>query len=112
MVLFWLYRHGHNVVSLVGGATAKVGDPSGRLTSRAAATESTIDANFRALHAQIGGLWENAIRYGQRHGDSTNSAGKKELLNNAAWLDKLNILDFLRVMGNGMRVGAMLGRDT
>ncbi|SMR44438.1 unnamed protein product [Zymoseptoria tritici ST99CH_3D1] len=112
MVLFWLYRHGHHVVSLVGGATAKVGDPSGRLTSRAAATESTIDANFRALHAQIGGVWENAIQYGRRHGDKAENAGRRELLNNAAWLDKLSILDFLRIMGNGMRVGTMLGRDT
>jgi tyrosyl-tRNA synthetase len=112
MVLFWLHRHGHHVISLVGGATAKVGDPSGRLVSRAATAESTIDDNFRALHTQIGGLWGNAIKYGQRHGENGDDAGKKELLNNAAWLDKLNILDFLRIMGNGMRVGTMLGRDT
>ena len=111
MVLFWLYHHGHNVVSLVGGATAKVGDPSGRLTSRVTTAESVHDANFKTMHAQVGKLWENAVAYGRRHGHR-DALGKRELLNNATWLDKLNILDFLRMMGNGMRLGAMLGRDT
>lgn len=112
MLLFWLHRHGHHVVSLLGGATAKVGDPSGRLTSRTATTAATIDNNFNALHTQLGGLWENVLRYGQRHGDQVESRGRRELLNNAEWLDQLSILDFLRMLGNGMRLGAMLGRDT
>lgn len=112
MILFWLHRHGHHVVSLLGGATAKVGDPSGRLTSRAATTAAIIDANFSALHTQLGRLWENVLRYGERHGDKAADRGRRELLNNAQWLDQLSILDFLRLLGNGMRLGAMLGRDT
>ncbi|KAK5676468.1 tyrosyl-tRNA synthetase [Elasticomyces elasticus] len=112
MVLFWLYHHGHHVVSLVGGATAKVGDPSGRLTSRATTAEDVHDTNFRSMDAQLGRLWKNAKLYGQRHGHAEDALGKRELLNNAAWLDQLNILDFLKTMGNGMRLAAMLGRDT
>ncbi|KAK1811587.1 Sterol O-acyltransferase 2 (Sterol-ester synthase 2) [Friedmanniomyces endolithicus] len=112
MVLFWLYHHGHHVVSLVGGATARVGDPSGRLTSRTTTAESVHDANFTAMHAQLGQLWSNAQLYGRRHGHEEASLGKRQLLNNATWLDQLNVLDFLRTMGNGMRLGAMLGRDT
>lgn len=112
MVLFWLYHHGHNVVSLVGGATARVGDPSGRLTSRAKTAEVVHETNFKAMYSQVGRIWDNALQYGQRHGYQAEEAGKKELLDNAAWLDNLNILDFLKMMGNGMRLGAMLGRDT
>lgn len=112
MVLFWLYQHGHHTVSLVGGATAKVGDPSGRLTSRAKTAEAVTESNLQAMHAQVAQLWQNAIQYGIRHGQGGEGVGRKELLNNAQWLDNLNILQFLKLMGNGMRVGTMLGRDT
>ncbi|KAK5126550.1 hypothetical protein LTR85_009484 [Meristemomyces frigidus] len=112
MVLFWLYHHGHNVVSLVGGATARVGDPSGRLTSRAKTAESVHETNFRTMYAQLDSIWDNATQYGERHGYQSEATAKRALLNNASWLDKLNILDFLKLMGNGMRLGAMLGRDT
>ncbi|KAH9843254.1 Tyrosyl-tRNA synthetase C-terminal domain [Teratosphaeria destructans] len=112
MVLFWLYHHGHHVVSLVGGATARVGDPSGRLTSRAKTAENVHQVNFETMFAQVGKIWDNAVRYGERHGYQQANLGEKELLNNASWLGGLNILDFLKLMGNGMRLGTMLGRDT
>lgn len=100
------------MVSLVGGATARVGDPSDRLTSRAKTAESVHETNFKAMYAQVEQIWQNALRYGERHGYEAQLAGSRELLDNATWLDKLNILDFLKIMGNGMRLGAMLGRDT
>lgn len=112
MVMFWLYHYGHSVVSLVGGATARVGDPSGRLTSRGKTAESVHETNSRAMYAQLGYIWDHATRYGQRHGYQSEARGKKDLLNNEDWLNSLNILDFLKTMGNGMRLGAMLGRDT
>lgn len=112
MLLFWLYHHGHHVVSLVGGATAKVGDPSGRLTARAKTAESTIEGNLERMHTQLGSLWENVLRYGKRHGQEQGNVGTKEVLNNATWLEGLKVLMFLRMMGNGARLGTMLGRDT
>lgn len=112
MVLFWLYHHGHHVVSLVGGATSKVGDPSGRLVSRARTAETVMQANFEAMYAQVGALWENVVRYGKRHRLDESGIGEREVLNNADWLDGLGLLQFLGMMGNGMRLGAMLSRDT
>ena len=112
MVLFWLYNHGHSVVSLIGGGTARVGDPSDRLTSRAKTSEAVRETNFKSMYAQLGQIWENAVSYGQRHGYHERATGRKELLNNGTWLDSLNILDFLQMLGNGMRLGTMLGRDT
>ncbi|KAF2723947.1 hypothetical protein K431DRAFT_263832 [Polychaeton citri CBS 116435] len=115
MVLIWLFHHGHSVVSLIGGATAKVGDPSGRLTSRMSMSESTQVDNVRAMSAQMGRLWGNAQEVGRKYGlrgGAGEGADKRALLNNAGWLDSLNILDFLKWAGNGARIGTMLGRDT
>lgn len=112
MVLFWLYLHGHHVVSLVGGGTARVGDPSGRLTSRVKTAEEVQRTNLEAMFHQTGRLWENVVRYGKRHGYQEDGMGRRDLLDNATWLDGLNILDFLKTLGNGMRLGTMLGRDT
>lgn len=111
MVLFWLHNHGCNVVSLIGGATARVGDPSGRLTSREKVDGEEQQKNFKKMWAQTATLWRRAEAYGKRHGYGQDG-GEVEMLNNATWLDNLNVLDFLRVLGNGMRVGTMLGRDT
>lgn len=112
MVLFWLYNHGHHAVSLVGGATARVGDPSGRLTSRERTQTSVQEANFQALYKEVGRVWKNAAIYGDRHGYKAKPTWKKSLLDNADWLLKLNVVSFLQMLGTGMRVGTMLGRDT
>lgn len=99
-------------MSLIGGATARVGDPSGRLTSRAETTDAVMRANFDSMFAQVGQLWANALRYGERHNMKEQTAGTREILDNSRWLDNLNVLHFLRAMGNGVRLGALLGRDT
>ncbi|KAM0717079.1 hypothetical protein Q7P37_006931 [Cladosporium fusiforme] len=112
MVLFWLYNHGHHTVSLVGGATARVGDPSGRLTSRERTQASIQEANFQALYKEVGRVWHNAAKYGERHGYEPKPTWKKTLLDNADWLLKLNVVSFLQMLGTGMRIGTMLGRDT
>lgn len=110
MVLFWLRNHGHNVVALVGGATAQVGDPSGRLTSREDMGASTVTANTRRLVMQMENLLESSQAYSARHGFE--EGGEMQLLDNTSWLKNLRIVSFLRMLGRGMRMGAMLGRDT
>ena len=112
MVLFWLYIHGQKTISLIGGATAKVGDPSGRLTSRAKTAESVHDTNFRSLYKQVGAIWKNAENYGVKHGYVQKPEWQRELLNNATWLEKLNVIDFATLLCSGTRLGPMLGRDT
>jgi tyrosyl-tRNA synthetase len=62
------------------------------------------------MYGQVERLWENAISYmgSKGHGD----LGQRRILDNATWLEKVTLMDFLRALGNGMRVGPMLGRDT
>ncbi|EMC94894.1 hypothetical protein BAUCODRAFT_59578, partial [Baudoinia panamericana UAMH 10762] len=113
MVLFWMHRSGHHVVSLVGRATAQVGDPSGRLTSRAKTAETVHQTNFQTMYAQLGLIWNNATLYAQRRGgDARGLKGTMELLDNGTWLNELRLLDFLKLLGGGMRLGSMLSRDT
>ena len=107
-----MYIHGHHTVSLVGGATARVGDPSGRLISRDRTASSVQDANFKSLFRQVSNVWETAAKYGQRHGYEPKKEWKRQLLDNADWLLKLDIVSFLQQLGTGMRIGTMLGRDT
>ena len=112
MVLFWVSLYGHQAISLIGAATARVGDPTGRLTSRAKTAESTQAENAVQMFNQMVALWKNATKYAERHGYKDTQIGKARLLENAKWLDQLSILDFLKVLGSGMRLGTMLGRDT
>jgi tyrosyl-tRNA synthetase len=70
------------------------------------------EANFQALYKEVGRVWKNAATYGERHGYNAKPTWKKSLLDNADWLLKLNVVSFLQMLGSGMRVGTMLGRDT
>ncbi|OQO12672.1 hypothetical protein B0A48_02135 [Cryoendolithus antarcticus] len=112
MVLFWVYLHGHHAVSLIGGATARVGDPSGRLKSRERTASSVHASNAQSLHVQVETLWQNATASGRRHGHEQKPEWRRQLLDNADWLGKVDIVSFLQLLGSGMRIGTMLGRDT
>ncbi|TIA28677.1 tyrosyl-tRNA synthetase [Aureobasidium pullulans] len=112
MVLFWMYIHGHKAVSIIGGATAKIGDPTGRLVSRQDMDRNTRSSNLVSLHNCVRGMWKSVERYAERHGYPKDKAWSKSIQNNSVWLGKLNIIDFLSDAGTVARMGAMLGRDT
>lgn len=112
MVLFWMYIHGHRAVSIIGGATAKVGDPTGRLTSRQEMDRSTRTSNLVSLHNCVRTMWKSVDVYAERHGYKKDATWSKSIQNNSVWLSKLSIIDFLSDAGTVARMGAMLGRDT
>lgn len=113
MSLFWMYLHGYHTVSLLGGATCKIGDPTDRLTTRDKQHASIRTANMVRMHMQLKKLWLNVESYGRKYGYSTSHwALHRELVNNNAWWNKLPMLEVLQVMGPGMRLGSMLARDT
>ena len=101
MTLRWLQKTGHKPITLMGGGTTKVGDPSFRAEERPLLTPERIDANI----AGIGKVFATYIRYD----DSPTGA---LMLNNAEWLDGLNYLDFLRDIGRHFSVNRMLSFES
>jgi len=112
MSLFWMYVHGYHTVSLLGGATSKIGDPTDRLTTRKQEHSSTRTANMMSMHFQLKKLWVNVEAYGRKYGYEHEWAWHRELVNNNAWWNKLPMLEVLQILGPGMRLGSMLARDT
>ena len=112
MSLFWMYTHGYHAVTLLGGATAKVGDPIGRLTARDKEHSSIRAANMVNMHYQLKKLWANVEKYGEKFGHKWEWAWHRELVNNNTWLNKLSVIELLQILGSGMRLGPMLGKDT
>ncbi len=101
MVLRWLQKTGHKPITLMGGGTTKVGDPSFRSDERPLLGPEQIDAN-------IAGMKQVFSKY-LSYDDSETGA---LMLNNAEWLDSLNYLDFLRDIGRHFSVNRMLSFES
>lgn len=101
MMLRWLQKTGHKPITLMGGGTTKVGDPSFRADERPLLTAAQIDAN-------IGGMQKVFARYLSYGAGATDAV----MLNNAEWLDQLNYLDFLRDIGRHFSVNRMLSFES
>jgi len=101
MVLRWLQKTGHKPITLMGGGTTKVGDPSFRADERPLLGPEQIEAN-------IAGMQQVFDRYLDYGGDKTGAM----MLNNAEWLDGLNYLDFLRDIGRHFSVNRMLSFES
>ena len=100
MMLRWLQKTGHQPITLMGGGTTKVGDPSFRADERPLLTPAQIDAN-------IDGIKQVFAKY-----ISYDGADGALMLNNAEWLDGLNYLDFLRDIGRHFSVNRMLSFES
>ncbi len=101
MVLRWLQKTGGKPITLMGGGTTKVGDPSFRSEERPLLTPEAIDANIASMREVFG----KYLRYGDGATDAL-------MLNNAEWLDTLNYLDFLRDIGRHFSVNRMLAFES
>ncbi|ODA78425.1 hypothetical protein RJ55_05806 [Drechmeria coniospora] len=112
MPLFWMWFHGYPAVTLLGGATARIGDPTGRLTSREHMSNSDISKNVTKLHFQLSRLWRNVISLRDKYGYESDWAAKRHLLNNNMWLQGLSVYDFTKRLARQTRIGPMLARDT
>ena len=90
-----MQRAGHNPVVLVGGGTARIGDPSGKSDMRKMLTIDQIKANVEQFKIQLG----NFINFDD---------GGAIIVDNADWLAPLNYIDFLRDIGRHFSVNKML----
>lgn len=99
MMLRWLQKTGHRPITLMGGGTTKVGDPSFRSDERPLLGAAQIDANIAGMQR----VFARYLSYGE---------GGAMMLNNAEWLDGLNYLEFLRDIGRHFSVNRMLSFES
>lgn len=104
--LFHFQRAGHNVIALVGGATARLGDPSGRTKEREALGAERVRSNARALRQ---GLEAMGANHQQLFADGR-PWGSFTVLDNSAWYQKQHLVDFLSAVGGHFRMGTLLSR--
>uniref|UniRef100_A0A8D0QYE8 Tyrosine--tRNA ligase n=1 Tax=Sus scrofa TaxID=9823 RepID=A0A8D0QYE8_PIG len=104
--LFHFQRAGHNVIALVGGATARLGDPSGRTKEREALDAERVQSNALALRQGLQTLAANH----QQLFTNGRSWGSFTVLDNSAWYQKQHLVDFLATVGGHFRMGTLLSR--
>ena len=101
MMLRWLQKTGGKPITLMGGGTTKVGDPSFRADERPLLTTEQIDENI----AGIKKVFSAYLTYGDGPSDAM-------MINNAEWLDGLNYLEFLRDIGRHFSINRMLAFES
>jgi tyrosyl-tRNA synthetase len=101
MLLRWLARTGNRPLVLMGGGTTKIGDPSGRDEVRQILTLEKIAENKRGIFK----VFAPFLDFGDELGQALAS-------DNAAWLDELRYIPFLRDVGRHFSVNRMLTMDS
>ena len=101
MLLRWFQKYGHKPIALVGGATARIGDPSGRDKGRPMMTDEQIAINSAGLKKSI----SKFINFD----DSKNGA---IMVDNYDWMKGYSHLDFLAKYGTDFTVPRMLSMES
>src|SRR5580692_191769 len=102
MMLHWLQdKGGGKPITLMGGGTTRVGDPSGKDETRQILTSDQINANKESMKV----VFERFVRFGDGKADAL-------MADNAEWLTKLNYIEMLRDIGRHFSVNRMLAMDS
>ncbi len=102
MMLKWFQETGHKPITLMGGGTSKVGDPSFKDQSRSLMTDATIRENMEHIRRTC---FTQFLRYGDGASDAM-------MVNNDDWLSELRYLDFIRDIGRYFTVNRMISFDS
>jgi len=96
---------GHRPIVVIGGATALVGDPSGKTDMRQMLTPEQVQANGEKIKAQL----SRFITFGDGPDAAPNDA---VMVNNADWFKTIGYIDFLRDVGSHISVNKMLSQES
>ncbi len=101
MMMRWLQKYGHRPITLVGGATGRIGDPSGRDSGRPMMTEEILAKNVAGLKKSF----SKFFKFGDGPSDAI-------MVDNYDWMKNYGHLDFLRDFGTDFTVPRMLSMDS
>ncbi len=101
MILKLFQLSGHKPIVLMGGATGRIGDPSGKDRERELKSYDELDKNLEFQKLQF-----------QKFLDFDNSENKAEFVNNLDFYASMNVLDFLRDVGKTLTVNYMMSKES
>lgn len=101
VILRWFQKYGHTPVVILGGATGRIGDPSGKSVERPLLEGSTIDYNVTRIRRHFEAIL-----------DFFHAKARPIVLNNDEWFSKYPLIDFLRDVGKHFRLGTMLSKES
>lgn len=107
-LLHW-QRGGHQAIALIGGATGKIGDPSGKSIEREELAKKTIDENIVGIYSNINTIFSNHERFFWKDKDKLKPV---IIVNNEDWYKKLTPIDLIGYVGRYLRMGTMLSRTS
>ncbi len=113
MAMAWLQACGHRPIALAGGATGRIGDPSGRDAEREVLDEDTLERNLAGIRSQLARVLHldtDAAAAGGAAGGAPDAAGI--LVDNYTWTRDVTLLEFLREVGVHAPVNAMMARES
>lgn len=101
MILHFFQMAGHTPIVLMGGATGRIGDPSGKDKERDLKSDEELDKNLAHQQRQF----EHLLNF---------SSGKNpaQLVNNLSFYEGMNVLRFLRDVGKSINISYMLAKDS
>ena len=101
IILKHFQEYGHKPILLIGGATAMIGDPSGKSKERNLLDQNEISENITQIKNQV-----------SKFLDFKNSKNPALILNNYDWISELNIIDFFRDYGKSLTVNYMMSKES
>ena len=101
MILKLMQKHGHQSISLLGGGTTLIGDPSGKDSTRKILNQDQIKKNIKSIKR----VFDKIL-------DTSNKRIAPVYVDNAEWLTKLNYIQFLRDIGSHFTINKMLTFDS
>jgi tyrosyl-tRNA synthetase len=96
---------GHHPIAVAGGATGRIGDPSGKTAERQLLTSEILDHNIASVKGQLAKLLEFEVA-------KTPANNPARLADNASWTKGISFLDFLRDIGKHFSVNQMVAKES
>ncbi|XP_037048996.1 tyrosine--tRNA ligase, mitochondrial-like [Bradysia coprophila] len=108
MGLIHCQRGGHQPIALLGGATGRIGDPSGRNSERSLMDVSSVEHNLSAIQRQIETIFENHEKFFWNKKSAAPALSRVKIVNNADWYRNLSVVGFIANIGRHFRLGDMI----